>query len=204
MAFGAFDGGARGMIRGSTAGPQVGPFASRANAEWRQRAGKVTGEDLGKLGINTLSLGPGGGLSSEEVDPAAMKFDAMMALKRAQRQGFGVEQAKQRVDDAEMAGAGVDEVLRRRQNAFNQYGEDAASGLHKQQWDPYNGSKSPLITAQTGAAIASHARAGRPVAFGNDARREFTDADARRAVHFSAQPMAQAMRGLQGARGGRF
>jgi hypothetical protein len=109
----------------------------------------------------------------------------MMALKKAQQTGTGVPQAQQRLDDAEMAAAGVDEVLRRRQQGFNKYGEEAKQGRHMTNWAPYGGgAPDPLITAGTGAAIASHARAGRPISFPDNAQREFTGSDMRRAMHF--------------------
>lgn len=127
--------------------------------QFRDAASAVTADDLRKIGIRTPRRRGAmiGDELREAVDPAAMKFDAMMALRRAQQQGFGVERAQRGVDDADMVAAGRDEVLRRRQKDFNEAARNAPTGEGYSTMRP-----DQRIAGLTGAAYASQARAGRP------------------------------------------
>lgn len=161
MAFGFNDGGTSNLIRGWASAPRMGSAGDRSAAAFQEAIGKVRLSDLQDLGLSTLGMpgaGPGGtAMPYDEVDPSAIAFEALKAQSRGDS-----ERAAKLGSMAELATAGRDEVLRRRQKGFNQYGEKVRKGEVLSGGNAYDGQRNEMITAQTGAALASHARAGRP------------------------------------------
>jgi hypothetical protein len=128
--------------------------------EFQRGAAEVTTDDLREIGVSSVLREPFNAAGTKNVDPEAMKFDAMMALKRAQQQGMPTQFAEKRLQDAEMFKAGRDEVLRRRQKDFNEAA--AAPQASDTYGEAYNYMRpDQKIAGLTGAAIASQARTGR-------------------------------------------
>jgi hypothetical protein len=136
------------------------PGSGMTDGQFRDAAGSVTAEDLREVGVASNYRDPFDSAGANPIDPAKMKFDAMMALKKAQSSGgVGAQHAQQRLNDAQMMETGRDEVLRRRQGDFN----DAARQGRAPGGSPLTGSGvDPAIAGLTGAAMASQSRAGRP------------------------------------------
>ncbi len=127
--------------------------------EFRDGASSVNRDDLRAIGVGSKFADPNDASGMAPVDPERMKFDAMLALKKAQASGMPTSYAQKRLEEAELFSAGREEVLRRRQADFNTAARDPGEG----RYSPLVGSgPDPKITALTGAAHASQARAGKP------------------------------------------
>lgn len=129
--------------------------------DFQKAAGSVSADDLREIGVASNTRDPFDAAGTNNVDPARMKFDAMMALRKAQQSGLPTDHAQQQLQDADLFSAGRDEVLRRRQGDFN--AAAAAPQPSDRYGDAYDYMRpDPKISGLTGAAVASQARAGRP------------------------------------------